>query len=99
MQHKILYFLLQHTEFFIYNRKQFAPTSRTLRNCELGSVAGHLVFCSVIIKPRIRAPHGAGWPLPPFCGGPRVAMAVYGTEGRAGGRMREEKWKQRERSK
>jgi len=40
-----------------------------LWNYELGSVAGHLVFCSVIIKPRMRAPHGAGWPLPPFCGG------------------------------
>ena len=39
------------------------------------------MFCSVIIKPRMRAPHGAGWPLPPFCGGRGLQWQFMGQKG------------------
>lgn len=71
------------TLFHTFNKRP-CTESLPLGDYGLGSVADHLVFCSVITKPRMRAPHGAGWPLPPLYGG--GAMAVYGT----GGRLRAE---------
>jgi hypothetical protein len=79
--HPLLHTTSWRSSYSVKHRDNFIFTPKRQSTTELGSVADQFVFCSVITKPRMRAPHGAGWPMPPLCEkwGGGVAMAVYGT--------------------